>query len=80
MARPKVNLKNSNGSIQLVYNWQGKRRYLSIGLEWSKANCEWARLTAARMERDMLIGQFGDPIIYKVGGEQKLRVAAYLVL
>jgi integrase len=68
MARLKVALKNSNGSIQLVYTWQGKRRYLSIGLEWTKANCEIARLTAARIEMDMLKDRFVDPDSYKVGG------------
>jgi integrase len=67
MARLKVSLKNSNGSIQLVYTWQGKQRYLSIGLEWTPANCEFAKLTAAQMEKDMLMDRFVDPNSYKVG-------------
>jgi integrase len=73
VAQTKVNLKNSSGSIQLVFSYLGKRRYLSIGLRWNKANCEFAKLTAARIERDIMLDRFVDPSVnpnyYKVGGD-----------
>jgi integrase len=67
----KVALKNSNGWIQLVYRWDGSRRYLSIGLEWNKANCSFAQLKAAELAQDLLLERFDPGRLgkYKAGGQ-----------
>ena len=75
MAQVKVKLKNSRNTIQLVFTHLGKRYYLPIGLRWNKVNCEYAKLTAARIERDIMLDRFVDPATnpnyYKVGGDQQ---------
>ncbi len=80
MAQVKVKLKRVKDSIQLVFTHLGKRHYLSIGLRWTKTNCEYAKLTAARIERDIMVDRFVDPATnpsyYKVGGDQQPPVEA----
>jgi integrase len=75
VAQVKVRLKQVRDSIQLVFSHLGKRHYLSIGLRWNKVNCEYAKLTAARIERDIMLDRFIDlatnPNYYKVGGDQQ---------
>jgi len=75
VAQVKVKLKNSRNTIQLVFTHLGKRYYLPIGLRWNKVNCEYAKLTAARIERDIMLDRFVDPSTnpsyYKVGGDQQ---------
>ncbi len=52
-----VAILNSNGRLQLRFNYAGKRRYLSLGLPDTKANRAAAELKAKQIERDIAYGE-----------------------
>jgi integrase len=62
MAQSKVKVKASNGSLQLVFTYQGKRRWWSIGLQDTVIAGAIAKTIAAKIEQDILTGQFVDDV------------------
>ena len=52
--RGSVRIKVSNGSLQLVFSYGGKRRYLSLRLPDSAANRKIAEAKAKLIESDIL--------------------------
>lgn len=59
-----VQIKNSNGRLQLVFSHAGKRHYLSTGLADSKLNQKAAEAKAKLIEVDMAYDRF-DPTLVK---------------
>lgn len=55
-----VQIKNSNGRLQLVFTYAGKRRYLSLGFEDSPKTRELAQMKANQIRLDMLSGNFDE--------------------
>jgi integrase len=53
-----VQIKNSNGRLQLVFSFGGKRHYLSLGFADTLANRKLAEMKAREIELDMLSGHF----------------------
>jgi integrase len=58
VAQSRVKIKVSNGSIQLVWTYRGKREYLSLGLKDTASNQRLAKLKAAEIERDILLERY----------------------
>lgn len=54
----------SNGWLQLRFNWGGKRHYLSLGLQESKANRKVAEAKAKLIASDIIYERF-DPTLQK---------------
>lgn len=52
-----VSVKVSNGRLQLVFRYGGRRFYLSLGLPNSAANLKAAELKARQIERDIAYGE-----------------------
>lgn len=59
-----VQVKNSNGRLQLVFSYGGKRHYLSTGFVDSAANRKLAEYKAREIEKDILYERF-DPTLAK---------------
>jgi integrase len=53
-----VQIKISNGRLQLVFSYGGKRHYLSLGLSDSKTNRKLAEMKARTIELDIVSGNF----------------------
>ncbi|MBW4462413.1 MAG: site-specific integrase [Nodosilinea sp. WJT8-NPBG4] len=51
--RSKVGITSSHGALQLRFLWEGKRKYLSIGLREGKDSQELAQLKAQLLEHDL---------------------------
>ncbi|BAU10282.1 phage integrase [Leptolyngbya sp. NIES-3755] len=59
-----VKVKSSNGRLQLVFSYGGKRHYLSTGLVDTATNQRLAQLKASEIEKDILYERF-DPTLEK---------------
>ncbi|MEM9219474.1 MAG: DUF3596 domain-containing protein [Cyanobacteria bacterium P01_F01_bin.150] len=53
-----VQIKNSNGRLQVVFNFGGKHHYLSLGFDDTPANCKLAEIKAREIKLDILSGHF----------------------
>ena len=53
-----VQVKNSNGRLQLVFSYGGKRHYLSTGWVDNLTNQRLAQLKAGEIEKDILYERF----------------------
>ncbi|MBW4466280.1 MAG: site-specific integrase [Pegethrix bostrychoides GSE-TBD4-15B] len=53
-----VQIKSSNNRLQLVFNYAGKRQYLSTGFADTSANRKLAEMKARQIELDILSGNF----------------------
>jgi integrase len=53
-----VQIKSSNDRLQLVFNFAGKRQYLSTGFANTPANRKLAEMKARQIELDILSGNF----------------------
>jgi integrase len=53
-----VQIKTSNGRLQLVFSYGGKRHYLSLGFDDTPQNRKLAEMKARRIELDILSGHF----------------------
>jgi integrase len=53
-----VKVKASNNRLQLVFTWEGKRHYLSLGLTDNPYNRKLAQDKAFEIQRDIDYGQF----------------------
>jgi integrase len=64
-----VQIKLSNGRLQLVFSFGGRRRYISTGLRDTPFNRMQAQQKALEVERDINYGQFDPETLekYKVG-------------
>ncbi|MGB3496357.1 MAG: DUF3596 domain-containing protein [Elainellaceae cyanobacterium] len=58
-----VQIKTSNGRLQLVFSYQGKRRYLSLGFDDTVQNRKLAELKARQIELDILSGNFDSTLL-----------------
>jgi integrase len=67
MPEIKVKIKASNGRLQLVYSYQGKREYVSLGLSATAVNQRLAELKAAEIEQDFLYDRFKGKSHYAPG-------------
>jgi integrase len=74
MPEVKVKVKVSNERLQLVYSYQGKRHYLSLGLSANAVNQRIAELKAAEIEQDFLFDRFKGKAYYAPGLQQPLPV------
>lgn len=70
-----VAVKNHRGNIQLIWSYQSKRYYLSLGVPYTKQNLPKAEQTASAIESDMLWGQF-DTTLVKYNPSSYLRLEA----
>jgi integrase len=69
--RGAVSIIESNGRIQLRWRWQGKRFYLSLGLDYDALGIKVAEVKAREIELDMMKGEFDNSLIrYKPNGVQ----------
>ena len=59
-----VQIKNSNGRLQLAFSHGGKRHYLSLGLPDNKVNRKAAQAKASLIESDIAFDRF-DPTLAK---------------
>lgn len=57
-----VQVKNSNGRIQLVFSYAGKRHYLSLGLPENKETLKAAEARAKLIEFDIIYGHFDETL------------------
>jgi integrase len=69
-----VQIKNSNGRLQLVFSHAGKRHYLSLGFMDSRSSRKMAEMRAREIELDLLSGNF-DSTLVKYKPETALNVA-----
>lgn len=67
MPEIKVKIKDSNGRLQLVYTYQAKRHYVSLGLSATDVNQRLAELKAAEIEQDFLYDRFKGKDYYAPG-------------
>jgi integrase len=58
-----VQIKVSNGRLQLVFSYQGKRRYISLGFDDTVQNRKLAELKARQIELDLLSGNFDATLV-----------------
>ncbi|MCU0565341.1 MAG: relaxase domain-containing protein [Oculatellaceae cyanobacterium Prado106] len=70
-----VQIKTSNGRLQLVFSYAGKRHYLSLGFSDTKTHRKLAEAKARQLELDMLSGHF-DPTLERYKPQVALSVAA----
>jgi integrase len=68
-----VQIKNSNGRLQLVFSYGGKRHYLSLGLPDSKLNLKAAQAKAKLIESDIAFDRF-DPTLDRYKPQSSLSV------
>ncbi|MBE9155977.1 DUF3596 domain-containing protein [Nodosilinea sp. LEGE 06152] len=57
-----VQVKTSNGRLQLVFTYQGKRRYLSLGFEDTRETRELAQMRANQIRLDIISGNFDETL------------------
>ncbi len=57
-----VQLKASNGRLQLVFSYGGKRHYISTGLADTPANKKLAEFRASEIEKDILSERFDETL------------------
>lgn len=57
-----VKIKVSNGRLQLVFSWGGKRRYLSLEFPDSKTNRKLAEMKARAIELDIVSDNFDETL------------------
>jgi integrase len=57
-----VQIKNSNGRLQLVFTHKGNRKYHSLGLSDSKQNRDYAEMQAKRIQLDLLANNFDESL------------------
>jgi integrase len=69
-----VQIKTSNGRLQLVFSHAGKRHYLSLGLPDSKTNRKLAEMKARAIELDIVSSNF-DPSLTKYKPQAALSTA-----
>lgn len=67
MPEIKVKIKASNKRLQLVYTYQGRREYISLGLSATAVNQRLAELKAAEIEQDFLYDRFKGKAHYAPG-------------
>lgn len=60
-----VQIKTSNGRLQLVFSYGGKRHYLSLGFDDTPQDRKLAEMKAREIELDMLSGHFTGVDKYK---------------
>lgn len=63
-----VQVKSSNGRLQLVFSYAGERKYLSLGLSDSPATRKVAEAKAKLIESDIIYERF-DPTLEKYGAQ-----------
>lgn len=63
-SKASVQIKNSNGRLQLAFSHRGKRHYLSLGLPDNKVNRKAAQAKASLIESDIAFDRF-DPTLAK---------------
>ncbi|MEM9449062.1 MAG: DUF3596 domain-containing protein [Cyanobacteria bacterium P01_E01_bin.6] len=68
-----VQIKNSNGRLQLVFSWQGERFYMSVGLPDTSLNRKGADRIAKQIELDFVSGNF-DPSLDKYRPQSVMKV------
>jgi len=68
-----VQVKNSNGRLQLVFTHNGNRRYLSLGFDDSPETRELAQMKANQIRLDIISGNF-DETLAKYKPESALSV------
>ena len=61
-AKGTVRIKNSRGWLQLVFTFNGRRRYLSLGLTDTKTARALAEMKAKQIELDILSGNFDETL------------------
>ena len=66
-----VQIKSSNGRLQLVFSFAGKRHYLSLGFPDTKTHRKVAEARARQIELDIASGNF-DPTLTKYKPEAVL--------
>jgi integrase len=69
-----VQIKTSNGRLQLVFSYAGKRHYLSLGFSDTKTHRKLAEAKARQLELDMLSGHF-DPTLERYKPQVAMSVA-----
>ena len=57
-----VQVKNSNGRLQLVFTFEGKRRYLSLGFQDAPETRELAQMRANQIRLDLISGNFDETL------------------
>ncbi len=72
-----VQIKNSNGRLQLVFSYGGKRHYLSTGWVDNLTNQRLAQLKAGEIEKDILYERF-DPTLEKYKPHSALTTATQI--
>ena len=68
-----VQVKNSNGRLQLVFTYNGKRRYLSLGFDDAPDTRQLAQMRANQIRLDIISGNF-DETLEKYKPESSLSV------
>lgn len=69
-AKGTVRIKNSRGWLQLVFTFNSRRCYLSLGVEDSKNARALAQMKAKQIELDILSGNFDETLAkYKYGAD-----------
>jgi len=58
-----VQIKNSNGRLQLVFSHASKRHYLSLGLPDNKLNRKAAEARAKLIESDIAYDRFDETLV-----------------
>ena len=61
-AKGTVTIKNSRGWLQLVFTFNGRRRYLSLGVTDTKSARALAEMKAKQIELDILSGNFDETL------------------
>ncbi|NEZ61968.1 DUF3596 domain-containing protein [Leptolyngbyaceae cyanobacterium CCMR0082] len=57
-----VSITNKDGMIQLYWRYQGKRRYLSLGLRYDPINIEVAKRRASQIKLDIASGHYDETL------------------
>jgi integrase len=70
-----VQVRNSNGRLQLVFPYKGSRKYLSLRLPDSKQNRDYAEMQARRIQLDLLANNF-DESLEKYSGKSSIDTPA----
>lgn len=61
-AKGSVRIKNSRGWLQLVFTFNGRRRYLSLGVTDTKTSRALAQMKAKQIELDIVSGNFDETL------------------
>jgi hypothetical protein len=57
-----VQVKNSNGRLQLVFSYAGKRHYLSLGFDDTLTTRSLAEMKANQIRLDIISGNFDETL------------------